>query len=930
MAVTIASLVAKIGADVSGLTAGLATAHAKVTAFGGSLKSSTLGAVSGATAHLDSFGTSATRTGLMLSLGLTAPITAVGAASLKSSMDFDQGMRNVNSIAKLTEPTFEALRKSVLSLANDPRVTDGPVNLAKGLYDVVSSGFEGKKALEVLKVGAMGAAAGMSDTATSSKVLMAVLNSGIPGVHSAKEAMDVLFKEVDVGVNSFGELAGSLGDVLPMAKVAGVTLQEVTAGLAVMTRGGISAAESTTALNQLINHIVKPSKQAAGVMKEYGIESGITALQHKGLAGWLKEATEKTHGNKQALVEMMPEIRGMKALLSLTKDGGKDYTAMLGQMKTASEGIGSTQKALNEQLKGGQKQWESFKSSLEVLKISIGDALLPVLKAIIPPLQSAVLAFQGMSTPVKTAIVVFAALAAAAGPVLLVIGAISQAMVLIGPILTAAIAFFGNLGAALSLVAGAGPEILTALGLVAEVLGGPLVIGVTAAVAAVAGLVLAWKTNFGGIRDYTAQFIGWLSPYLTQAWNGLKSLAETVWGAISRFVKDIWPPIVTVVKWGMGIIGSVLKAGMEAAEVLFEGTWGNIKGIFIGVWDVLKGVVKIAWGVIAGVITVGLKLLAGDWKGAWNSLKDYVKLVWDGIEDVIGGALRAVGNTLAAGVKMLYNVGRDLVRGLVEGIKSGVGWVVDAAKGVAKSAVDAAKSALGIRSPSTVFRALGVFAGQGLALGLKASEARTAEAAKGVAQTMINAAQGVLASVQSTIQGADIVGESMVAARKKLLDQMAKIGNDLKGIFQGAFEDIFQHGFGNFFTNIIGGFRSMLARMASDYLSSQLVKLVGGLIGNAIGGANGKSIKDFFGGFRADGGAVETGRSYVVGERGPEIVTMGGNGFVTPNPALAGGGGGNTVIFNITTPNAQSFGQSQGQLMANAKKQMDHWTRRNG
>jgi hypothetical protein len=43
-------------------------------------------------------------------------------------------------------------------------------------------------------------------------------------------------------------------------------------------------------------------------------------------------------------------------------------------------------------------------------------------------------------------------------------------------------------------------------------------------------------------------------------------------------------------------------------------------------------------------------------------------------------------------------------------------------------------------------------------------------------------------------------------------------------------------------------------------------------------------------GKRASGGPVSAGRSYLVGERGPEIVTMAGNGYVTPNRDLGGGG----------------------------------------
>lgn len=66
-------------------------------------------------------------------------------------------------------------------------------------------------------------------------------------------------------------------------------------------------------------------------------------------------------------------------------------------------------------------------------------------------------------------------------------------------------------------------------------------------------------------------------------------------------------------------------------------------------------------------------------------------------------------------------------------------------------------------------------------------------------------------------------------------------------------------------------------------------------------GASGglSSLSSFFSGFRAEGGSVFPGRSYVVGEKQPEIFTPGAAGFITPG----GGGGGQT--FNIYAPNAE-------------------------
>ncbi|MEW7009487.1 phage tail tape measure protein [Lentilitoribacter sp. EG35] len=50
-------------------------------------------------------------------------------------------------------------------------------------------------------------------------------------------------------------------------------------------------------------------------------------------------------------------------------------------------------------------------------------------------------------------------------------------------------------------------------------------------------------------------------------------------------------------------------------------------------------------------------------------------------------------------------------------------------------------------------------------------------------------------------------------------------------------------------------------------------------------------VGSFFGGFRANGGSVLSGKSYMVGERGPEMFSPGVSGNITPNHDLSGGGG---------------------------------------
>jgi hypothetical protein len=72
----------------------------------------------------------------------------------------------------------------------------------------------------------------------------------------------------------------------------------------------------------------------------------------------------------------------------------------------------------------------------------------------------------------------------------------------------------------------------------------------------------------------------------------------------------------------------------------------------------------------------------------------------------------------------------------------------------------------------------------------------------------------------------------------------------------------------------------------------------GGLFGGGKGGGNILSslIGGLFGGFRAEGGPVDAGKTYMVGEKGPEMVRFGSSGHVYPNSAMRGGGGQNVSV----------------------------------
>ena len=124
--------------------------------------------------------------------------------------------------------------------------------------------------------------------------------------------------------------------------------------------------------------------------------------------------------------------------------------------------------------------------------------------------------------------------------------------------------------------------------------------------------------------------------------------------------------------------------------------------------------------------------------------------------------------------------------------------------------------------------------------------------------------------------------------RERLIEQLERqeeIGKQLEQAFESAF------------VGFVTGANS--AKQAAGQLLNQLARLAAqsafrGLIGGADGGGadgGGGFLPFLFGGYRADGGPVSAGRSYIVGERGRELFTPSVSGHITSNENMRGGGG---------------------------------------
>lgn len=313
---------------------------------------------------------------------LSGALALVAKNVIKTALEFEKQMRNVNSIAQLTEEQFNKLVDSVRKLGSDPSIKDSPVNLAKGMYQLVSSGFDAEEALKHVAVASKAASAGLTNTETAVTALASQMNAyNKKSLKDSIDFSDQLFRVVDKGVISFEQLASNLGSVNAVASASGVSFKEVGAGFIELTRSGINASEAETAIANLIRSIASPSEEAASYAKLLGVELGDTALQTKGLAGVMADLSKATNGSLSIMSKLIPEARAAKAALTLTKDGANGYTRALEEMNTAG---GATNKALSQQSKSLAFELDKLKSSVENLKIEYGNLINDALKDLMP------------------------------------------------------------------------------------------------------------------------------------------------------------------------------------------------------------------------------------------------------------------------------------------------------------------------------------------------------------------------------------------------------------------------------------------------------------------------------------------------------------------------------------------------------------------
>lgn len=211
-------------------------------------------------------------------------------------------------------------------------------------------------------------------------------------------------------------------------------------------------------------------------------------------------------------------------------------------------------------------------------------------------------------------------------------------------------------------------------------------------------VVGVFKWAWGAITGIITGFVNWITPYLKAAWDAVTGALKAAWNVITSAASAAWDFIKGVIVGFANWLRPYITTAINTVSAFLTGAWNTIKNTASGVWNAIKTVFTTVWNQIVGIARTavnnvtnvfnGIKKIVDSIRNFFNQLKAAASggtgSLVAFVKTIPGQVIGALGNL---GSK-LYDKGRELVRGFINGIGSMVGAAVDKVKGLVNSVMD--------------------------------------------------------------------------------------------------------------------------------------------------------------------------------------------------------------------------------------------------
>lgn len=584
--------------------------------------------------------------GAQMSLA-TAPIVAAGAASVKSSINFESAFAGVRKTVDATEEEFQKLSKGMREMAK--QMPASASEIAKVGEAAGQLGIKTKSILSFTKTMIdLGESTNLSaDQAATALARFANIT------RMSQDDFDRLGSVIVELGNNFATTEAEIVEMgLRLAgagKQIGLTEAQIMGLAGALSSVGIEAQAGGSAFSRLMVSMQLAVETGNEDLQNFAKVAGMSASQFQKAfredAGGalitfiegLGKSEERGISAIKVLDDMgITEIRLRDALLRAS--GASDVFKESLEMGTEAwkDNTALTEEA-NKRYKTTESQIEILKNKITDLGIELGDLLTPIIRDYVIP------ALEKLKEKLGTVINWFKELDPGWKKVIL---GVAGALVAIGPALM-------GIGTAMMFV----NAIVSASKITW------IIMGIVAAIMALTAIGIALWKNWDKI------------------WNSIKSIITTVWESI----KSVVIPIVE------GIADFIMNV-WEGVKNGFTFIWEVIKAIFLSAWSIISSIVGTFVNIITAIIDVAWQFIKMITTTVWNAIYEVIKTIWNAIvgfiTPIIEGikeTISTVWNTIKSVTETVWNAIVGFITPIIEGIKNVITTTWDTIKSVTET-----------------------------------------------------------------------------------------------------------------------------------------------------------------------------------------------------------------------------------------------------
>nr|DAJ35135.1 MAG TPA: minor tail protein [Caudoviricetes sp.] len=594
---------------------------------------------------------------------------AAGVASVKMAGDYEQGLNIFKSVSGATAQQMAMVAAKARELGQDASLPGVSArDAANAMTELSKAGLSVNDTLAASKGVMSLAKAGQIDVADAATIAAQALNAFKLKGSDAGKVADVLANGANASATDIRGLSLGLQQSAAVASQFGVSLEDTVTTLGLFANRGMQGSDAGTSLKTMLISLANPSKKAANLMHQLGINAydasgkfvGMRQLAQN-LQNGLKGLSEE---QKQQALATIFGTDAFRAAAFLADSAGKSYDDM-------SKAVGRSGAAMDlakAQNSGFNGALDNLKSTLETVGTDIGMKLLPPLTKIIKELANSGI------------IEAFGAALTALTPIISYVAALFIALKI-----NQVIGWFGGLfvkvkeaGGAFKYLAGIISKnpiglIVTAIAIVI-----PLLIDLEQRFHIFSNAVEWIKTAWNGMVEWFTGIFNGIGQALSNVWQAI----TTAFNNVTSFLQQWGPTILAIMFWPFSLLIGLVITFKDQIMAVLNALWGGISAGFQAVTSFIQTVFQVASSVVMAVWSP----IAGFFGGVWNQIRgifsgvgNFFGAVFGWAANAASGALNSiigvasgVYNAIASFFRPIGTVAGNMIGGTIRGVVNGI------------------------------------------------------------------------------------------------------------------------------------------------------------------------------------------------------------------------------------------------------------------